>query len=199
VIHHGYLIGGAPLTGKTFWAEAMVARHGAVRVCTDDVCAELKRATTREAHPELFFADGRDVVSFYATYDTPQRAVAAALLQAYALEAAIESELRHRLWRPRLPILEGCAMTPGLMRRLQSAFRHHLALQPLVFYDDDADRIRDRIRVRGLWRRAGEYDAGVMEQEVAYVVAYNDWFREEARKHGCLLLHVETLGTLRFR
>jgi len=199
MIPRGYLVGGAPLAGKTFWAESMLARRdGTVRVCTDDIAAERLRTVAHAEHPELFYAHGHDAESFYAEYDTPQKAVAGAVQQASALEDVIHAELQRRVSRGQLLIVEGVAMTPRLARRLQAEFRHHLPLQPLVFYDDDADRIRERIRARGLWRPAGDYTGRVLEHEVAYVLAFNDWFRAEAARYGCLLLHAETIGGIRF-
>jgi len=198
MLQRGYLIGGAPLAGKTYWAQAMVAGHeGAVSVGTDRVCAAALRRARPDVQPNLFYAHGHDVESFYRMYDTPEKAVAAAVLQASELEEAVRLAFQRRTRRHRLMILEGVALTPSLSKRLEREFEH-VALQSFVFYDDDASRILERIRTRGLWRTAGAYPGHVADKELAYVLAFNDWFRREAQAHGCLLVHIDTLPSIRF-
>ena len=199
MIDRGYLVGGAPMAGKTHWAESQVAgRADAVSVCTDRLAVHMMRKAQPEDYPNLFYTHGHDAESFYATYDTPEKAVEAAILHGMDLEDAIRRELANRASSCRLLILEGVAMTPGFARRLQAEFRD-LPLLTLVFYDDNPRRIAERIRARGLWDHAGSYPEHIAAKEVAYVLAYNAWFRSEATRHGCLLAHTDTLDSIRVR
>src|SRR5436309_10655357 len=108
-----YLIGGAPLTGKTKWADVLAAAHaGAVKISTDALCSELMRTTRPRDRPNLFYDQQHDVESFYAEYDTPEKAVHAGVLQGKDIEPSIRDAVARHVRACKVLIRGGGALRP---------------------------------------------------------------------------------------
>ena len=185
-----YLIGGAPLTGKSKWAEAIAAAHpGAMTISTDNICSEMLRTTRPEDYPNLFYDRGHDAESFYAKYDTSDKAVRAGVLQGRDIENAIRDLIARHASSSNVLIIEGVAVSPEFARSLEGEFAD-VPFETIILYDDYADRISWRIFTRGLWDSAETYPDHIKEKELAYVLAYNEWYRQEAARFGYRVVKV---------
>jgi len=178
-----YLIGGAPRTGKTTLAERLASENGIKPLSTDSISAMMTKLVRREDYPNLFYKQGLTVEEFYEKYDTPAKAVAAGVKAASDTERGVALFIEHVLPAWKVIIIEGVFITPGFVKRLQE--KHpKTSIHSTFLFDDDRDRIRERIYTKGLWSHNKLYSDAVKPKEIEYVAAYNEWFRDESKRHG---------------
>lgn len=98
-------------------------------------------------------------------------------------ERGITALIEHTLPKWRVIVVEGDIITPGFVKRLQN--KHpNTSIRATFLFDDNSERIAERIYSKGLWRRDKPYSDEIKPKEVAYVKAYNEWFQREARQYG---------------
>jgi 2-phosphoglycerate kinase len=78
-------------------------------------------------------------------------------------------------------ILEGIAITPSFMREIEKNFSDR-EVELIILADIDEDRIKKRISSRGLWGPLDTYPNSLIPKEVEWVMLYNHWFIDQARK-----------------
>ncbi len=189
-----YLVGGAPLSGKTTLATILAARHQAVQLSTDNIREWMWDLTRPEDYPRLFsrLHDGRelDVEEYYKVH-TPKAVLRNQIQQGKDVDKGIRAVIGSKLPWERL-VIEGIAITPESVLSLRQDFPK-LHIEATFLFDDNAQRITQRIHERGLWGPAGTYPDYIKDQEVEWVVAYNDFYKTEAKKHNFSLLHIDDL------
>ena len=186
-----YLIGGAPLSGKTTLSNLWAAKHQATQLSTDSIREWMKRLTRLEDYPRLFYDYQLDVEDFYRQYDTAQKVMQGEIDQGNDVEKGIEALLKCELTIERL-IIEGIAITPEFAVRIQQDLPN-IQFEATFLFDDDVERIKKRIYERGLWGPRDSYPDYIKDKEVDWVVLYNDFYRNEAHKHKFPLLHINSL------
>lgn len=186
-----YLIGGAPLSGKTTLSNLWAAKHQATQISTDSIREWMWRLTRAEDYPRLFARRGMEVEEFFRTYNDPKDVMQGQVEQGKDVEKGIEAFLGCDLTIERL-VIEGIAVTPEFALRLQKD-RPDIQFEATFLFDDNVERISKRIHERGLWGPKDTYPDYIKDKEVDWVVAYNKFYEAEAKKHNCTLLHIDSL------
>jgi 2-phosphoglycerate kinase len=189
-----YLIGGAPLSGKTTLSNLWAAKHQATQLSTDSIREWMKRITQPEDYPRLFYGHELTVEEFYSTYDTSEKVMNQEISQGKDVEKGIESFLMCDLAIERL-IIEGIAITPAFAAELQ-AKRPDMQFETIFLFDDNKERITRRIYDRGLWGPKETYPDYIKEKEVEWVILYNEFYKTEASKHRFPLIHIDNTDSL---
>ena len=183
-----FLIGGAPLTGKSTYANLLASKHQAVQFSTDNVRDWMKKVTKVQDYPRLFYGEGLDVESFYRAYDTPQKVLAGEIDQGEDVEKGVIALLECYLPWEQL-VIEGIGITPEFAVTLQEQFPK-IEFENTFLFDNDLPRIRERVWQRGLWDLADTYPDYIKEKEVEWVVLYNEFYKEEAKKYNLFLTDI---------
>jgi len=178
-----YLIGGAPRTGKTTLAKKVAEENNIKSLSTDSLLVMMTKIVRREDYPDLFYTQGLSVEEFYAKYDTTEKVVEASVKAGYEAEKGVAALIEHTLPAWKVIVVEGAVITPGFVKRLQEKYPK-LSIRSTFLFDNDHERIKERIYTKGLWARDKPYSDSVKPNEVEYVVAYNEWFRSEAERYG---------------
>ena len=178
-----YLIGGAPRTGKTTLAERLARESNMKSLSTDSISVMMTKIVRREDYPNIFYTQGVTVEEFYEKYDTPTKAVEAGLKAGYDTEKGTTALIESLLPTWKAIVIEGVFVTPSFVRQLQKKYPK-TAIHPTFLFDNNKQRIRERIYAKGLWSHSRPYSDAVKPKEVEYVVAYNEWFRDEAVRQG---------------
>jgi 2-phosphoglycerate kinase len=175
---HYYLIGGAPLTGKSTITQKL---EGYVTVPTDDVRTFLQNILKVEENPELFYDHGLDAVAFYDKYKDAKTVFAHELRQAEATQRGVDALMKSNFPWDKIAI-EGIAITPAYVDKIRTTGEYDM--EWMFLYDDDVNRIRQRIYDRGLYDDADKYPDEIKEIEVEWVVMYNEFYKSECVKYG---------------
>jgi 2-phosphoglycerate kinase len=186
-----YLIGGAPLSGKTTLSNVWAAKHQATQISTDSIREWMKRLTKPEDYPRLFAGAELSVEDFYREYNTAQKVLDQQVEEGKDVEKGIEAFLKCDLTIERL-IIEGIAITPESALRLQKGLPH-INFETIFLFDDNTERISSRIHQRGLWGPKDTYPDYIKDKEVEWVVLYNDFYKTEAHKNHFSLIHIDNL------
>lgn len=178
-----YLIGGAPRTGKTTLAKKLASENGIKSLSTDSILVMMMKIVRREDYPNLFYTEGLTVEEFYEKYNTPVSAVEAGVKAGKDAERGIIALIEHTLPSWRVIVIEGDVITPSFAKGLQEKYPK-TSIRATFLYDNDSERIKERIYTKGLWTRDKPYSDAVKPMEVEYVKAYNEWFRHEVERYG---------------
>ncbi|HET9412123.1 MAG TPA: hypothetical protein VFO38_04720 [Candidatus Saccharimonadales bacterium] len=183
-----YLIGGAARTGKTTMANELAVEHGIKPFCTDSLHVMLTKLVRRQDNPDLFYTHDLSVEQFYEKNNTPQKALEATVKAALASEYGFTVFIERILPSWQVMVIEGTLITPGFVSRLRQKYPD-TTFEATFLYDDNLDRIRDRIYTHGLYYRT-PYSDNIKPKEVAYVQACNDWYKKEAKRYKMELIHI---------
>lgn len=188
-----YLVGGAPTSGKTTYANILAAQHQAVHMSTDNIRSWMKRVTKREDYPNLFHTVGITAEEFYQKHDTADKVVKQEISEGIEVEKGIVALLQSKFPWESL-VIEGVAITPNFATRLIKDFPH-IKFEVMFLYDDNAQRIEQRISSRGLWGPVESYPKHLQSLEVKWVIVYNQYFKDEAQKHDFNILRVDQISS----
>lgn len=178
-----YLIGGAPRTGKTTLAEKVALEHGTKSLSTDSILVMMMKMVRQEDYPDLFRTHGHTVESFYQKYDTAKKVAEAEVKAGLDAEKGIVAVLELLLPAWKTVVLEGDMITPGFVVRLKEKFPK-TSIQATFLYDDNYERIKERIYTKGLWSRSKPYTDTIKPKEIEFVQAFNEWYLHEAKRYG---------------
>ncbi len=178
-----FLIGGAPLTGKTTLAAKLATREHAVVMSTDNIRDWMRGVGAPDETGHLYTGQQQTAAEYYAVFDTPAKMLAEEIAQAQDTQKGVLVLLEVALPWDRL-VLEGIAVTPALIPVLLKRFSH-LKLHVTFLYDDNHERIKERVYTRGLWSSPGHtYPDSLKPDEVEWVIGYNEWYKVQAEKYG---------------
>lgn len=186
-----HLIGGAPRTGKTTLANEIATKHGIKPLSTDSILVMMMKMVQEEDYPDLFYLKGMTVEDFYEKYSTPQQAVEAGVKSGVDAERGLIALLEYTLPAWKIVVLEGDVVTPSFAKRMQQKFPT-TTFYTTFLYDDNEQRIRERIFREGLWSRTVPYSDDVKPKEVAYAIEYNKWFLNDAKLCGIGVTNVNS-------
>jgi 2-phosphoglycerate kinase len=85
-------------------------------------------------------------------------------------------------------IVEGVAILPKLV---YENYKNDLSVRAVFIIDNDEQRIRETIFKRGLWNDADKYPDSVKEKEVEWVMAFNNYLKEEIKKYPFPVIEIE--------
>jgi 2-phosphoglycerate kinase len=182
------LIGGSPTAGKSYTARKIAEKLKLPWISTDTIREQMREIVRKEDYPRLFFHSGADsnMALKYLSKNTAKEIVKNQNQESVdvwkATKAIIETDY---VWGSF--IIEGVAILPKLIKEFVSKNKKVVAL---FLIDEDIERIRKTIFTRGLWDDAKKYPDKVKEKEVEWVIAFNNYIKKEAKKHGYPVINV---------
>ena len=186
-----FLVGGAPLAGKTTYAQLLAAQHQAVNLSTDNIRSLMQELVDPKVSQDLFYASDMSAEDFYRKYDTAQKVVDGEVAEGRVVEKGVEALLKSSFPWERV-VIEGIAISPDFIKRLPAIFPD-VEFESVILFDDNKDRIEERIRGRGLWGPKDSYPDYIKPLEVEWVILYNEHFKKQASEHGIKLTHLDEL------
>lgn len=185
------LIGGAPLAGKTTLAEQFAKTFNGDNFSTDDIRNWIKKKIDPKKAPNLFYDEGLTVEEFYKKYPKPEDVLEGEILQSLEVQKGI-LEFINSESKAKVVVIEGIAITPRFVHDLEQREKEiESEIISMFIYENNKERIRERIYKRGLWDDADKYDDRYKEMEIEWVVLYNEYFRMEAEKYGYMIIPVD--------
>jgi 2-phosphoglycerate kinase len=180
-----YLIGGAPTVGKSTVAAGLAAHLGLPWISTDQIRDIMRTVADRRAHPKLFNPPGPtgvpyDAEGFYKSFSA-EEIVAIEIGQGEAAWTGIKAMIDRDYTWPQGFVVEGVNLLPHLIKR---DFTGAGEVRTVFVTESDPARIRDVIFTRGIWDDAARYPDTVKAQELAWILRYDAWLREQALAHG---------------
>ena len=183
------LIGGAPTVGKSFTARHLAKELKLPWISTDTI-REWMRAVikNKENYPYLFehaFENHPDPTTFLGV-KTVEEIIEHQNNESVEVWKGVKSLIAtDYVWQSF--IIEGIAVIPQLASELM---KENKKVKTVFLVDNDEARIRKIIYTRGLWDDARKYTDDVKEKEVAWVLAYNQWLKEETKKFNLPVVEV---------
>ena len=184
------LIGGAPTVGKSTAAAALAAHLGLPWISTDQIRDVMRTVADRRQHPNLFNPEGHHAESFYRTFSAEEIA-ALEIAQGEAAWIGIKALIARDYTWPQGFVVEGVNLLPHLVAR---DFGDDAGVQAVFLTDANPARMREVILTRGIWDEAGRYPDSVKEQEFAWIMRFDGWLQEEARRHRFPVVALEKDG-----
>lgn len=178
-----HFIGGAPLTGKSTLTRSMA---GYIPLSTDVIRDFLINILPADQHANLFYDQGLDAVGFYDKYKDAKTVFEHELKQAAATQKGIDAVIKTDFEWDKIA-LEGIAITPEYLAKLKDS---GLDFEYTFLYDEDVNRMKERIYSRGLYDDADKYPDYIKEIELQWVVMYNEYYKTECEKYKFKLNHV---------
>jgi 2-phosphoglycerate kinase len=175
-----YLIGGAPAVGKSTLAAALAAHFGLPWISTDQIRDIMRTVADRRSHPKLFNPEGHGAESLFAAF-TAAQLVEIEIGQGEAAWTGIQALIERDYTWPQGFVVEGVNLLPHLIRR---DFGGGSGVRAVFVTDAEPARIREVIFTRGIFDEAGRYPDAVKEKELAWVLQYDAWIKDQARAHG---------------
>lgn len=187
-----YLVGGAPLSGKTTLAKILAAQHQAVQISTDNIRDWMKRLSKPSDYPDLHYGAGLNAEQFYREFDTPQKVLQGEISQGKDVAIGIMAFLQCGLPWERI-VIEGIAITPEFARQIAKEMPN-ISFEARFLYDDNQQRIQERIDRRGLWGPSGTYPDYLKAKEYDWVRLYNQFYLDKSATYGYAITHVDELA-----
>lgn len=175
------LIGGAPVSGKSYFARSLSEELKLPWISTDDIREWMRKVADTSRYAELSrFTYEEGAAERYLSSHTPQQIVTDQNIESgdvwKGVEAFIEVDY---VWKKF--IVEGVAVLPEFVSKTNI---EGIELKPLFLIDEDEERIRKIVYKRGVWDDADKYSDTVKEVEVQWVLLFNKWLKEESDKYG---------------
>jgi len=186
-----YLIGGAPTVGKSTVAAALSAHLGIPWISTDQIRDIMRAIADRHAHPKLFNPEGHGAETLFDAF-TAEQLVEIEAGQGEAAWTGIRVLIEHDYTWPQGFVIEGVNLLPHLIAR---DFAGVAEVRTVFVTDAKPERMRDVIFTRGVWDEAGRYPEAVKERELAWVLRYDAWVREQALAQGFPVVALAKDGT----
>ncbi|MBI2674471.1 MAG: hypothetical protein HYX22_01915 [Candidatus Yanofskybacteria bacterium] len=175
------LIGGSPTAGKSYTARRIAEDLKLPWISTDTIREQMRELVKKEDYPDLFHhseATSEMAVEFL-THNTAEEIVEHQNKESLevwkGVKAFIETDY---VWGSF--VVEGVAVLPKLASELKGGND----IRAFFLVDEDIERVRNTIFTRGLWDEADKYPDSVKEKEIAWVLAFNSYIKEEAKKYN---------------
>lgn len=181
------LIGGSPTAGKSYTARKLSEELKLPWISTDTIREQMRWIVRKEEYPNLFqhgdagMPAGPDQAVEFLNHNTAEQIVEHQNKESEdvwkGVRGFIESDYS---WGDF--IVEGVAILPKFVATQE--WKINKEIKTVFLIDEDKDRVRHTIFTRGLWDEANTYTDDVKEKEVEWVFAFNDYIKEEAKKHN---------------
>ena len=180
-----YLLGGPPRVGKSKLSGEIRQKHAVSVVSTDTLGAVLERVLSPEAAPDLF-AFGKleempmaERVQFLV--EDPAEVIEYARRESHVVWNAVEAFARRENDEGRDALIEGVAVLPELMSRLEDVPHR------VVFVGNQGEHHKENIR-KSAEENEHDWMRGVSDQYLgafaAFVKRMSAYVEQEARKYG---------------
>ncbi len=181
--HRVYLLGGAPMVGKSTLARKWAARLEYGCLSTDDLGQAIGAVTTAQGHPAFHEMDDIDYREYYATRAVDELIADAERRHAALWPALAQVITAHAIWGDPI-VIEGWALSPVRVAELRLA---NVAALWLVTDDAVLDA---RVRAAVDFYRGASDEEAMIRHFVARSRWYNARIREEAASLGFPLIQV---------
>lgn len=182
------LIGGSPTVGKSYTARKLAESLKLPWISTDTIREQMREVVKKEDYPALFKhykATPKTGVEFLTT-KTSKEIVKFVNQESKdvwkGVKAIIEKDY---VWESF--IIEGIAILP---RAVYNLIKKNKKVKAVFLIDEDIERVRKTIFGRGLWADAKKYPDSVKENEVKWVIAFNEYIKKEAKKYNLNVIKV---------
>ncbi len=188
------LIGGSPTAGKSYIARKISESLKLPWISTDTIREQMRGIVKKKDFPHLFHHSGvgPHVAVKYLSKNSAKKIVKNQNNESFEVWKGVKSLIeRDTEWGSF--IVEGVAILPNLVKNLSIKSKE---IKTIFLVDEDVDRVRKKIFTRGLWDDAHKYPHDVKEKEVEWVIEFNKYISEEAKKYGFPLIRVEDYNKL---
>ncbi len=175
-----YLIGGAPTVGKSTVAAALATHLSLPWISTDQIRDIMRTVANRRDHPKLFNPEGYDAGGFHDAFST-EEIVAIEIGQSEAAWTGILGLIAGDYTWPQGFVVEGVNLLPHLIARDIAADAN---VRAVLVTESEPSRMREVVFSRGVWDAADLIPDAVKEKELAWIMAFDAWLREQALAHG---------------
>jgi 2-phosphoglycerate kinase len=183
------LIGGAPTVGKSYMARELSEKIKLPWISTDTIREQMRELVKKEDYPALFrHSDATaDMAAEFLTHNSIEEIInhqnEESLEVWKGVKAIIETDY---VWKSF--IVEGVAILPELVYK---NYKNNSSVRAVFIIDSDEQRIRETIFKRGLWDDADKYPDSVKEKEVEWVMAFNNYLKEEIKKYPFPIIEIK--------
>ncbi len=182
------LLGGAPLSGKTTLSKQIAIKDGAVEFSTDSMRDLMQNLVSKENYPGLHYSLGMSAEEFYEKYNTPESVVEGEVTESLQVQKGLVALLNTAITWEHL-VIEGIAITPEFIVEVREKYTDR-EVEAYILIERDAKRVLSRISKRGLWGPLDTYPESLHATEVDWVMAYNKWFEEQAKKYNIKTIEI---------
>ena len=175
-----YLIGGAPTVGKSTIAAALAAHLHLPWISTDQIRDVMRTVADRRQHPKLFNPEGYDAQGFHDAFSA-EEIVSIEIGQGEAAWTGIKALIDGDYTWPQGFVVEGVNLLPHLIARDTPPDAN---VRAVFVTEADPGRMREVVFTRGIWDDAARYPDAVKEKELAWIMRFDTWLREQALAHG---------------
>jgi len=182
------LIGGSPTVGKSYTARKLAEGFKLPWISTDTIREQMREVVRKEDYPALFghYKATPEMGVEFLTTKTSKEIVKFVNEESRdvwkGVKAIIEKDY---VWESF--IIEGVAILPKIVSKL---IKQNKEVKAVFLIDEDIERIRRTIFDRGLWDDAKKYPDSVKEKEVKWVIAFNQYIKEEAKKYNLPVIKI---------
>lgn len=188
------LIGGAPLTGKTSLAKKLSRELNCNWLACDSISVWMANLVRREDYIELFYdlkETGKEMSAeeFYRLHPNPADVYELEKRKQEHVQQGVESLIDAEFPWDRV-VVEGIAITPEFAKSIQEIFPNS-KFTFIFLYDDNGQRIKDRLYSRGLYDSPEKYEDWIKTLELEWVKLYNQYFKGECEKYSLQLTELD--------
>lgn len=188
-----FLIGGAPLSGKSTLASELSKRLDIPWVSTDDIRKWMQAVVRKEDYPDLFYDDSPNAVTFYKKY-TAQEVFRLENTQGLDVQKGIVAMIEN-FWQWDEFIIEGIAISPEFVRKFIDDHKD-LEVVPIFLVDKDKENVKNRINKRGLWDAADTYPDYIKPIELEWTILFNNYYEKATQENGFPIHNIAELHKL---
>jgi len=153
-----YLLGGPPRVGKSIIAGEIRRRFAVSVVSTDTLGAVLESVLSPEEAPDLFAFGGKSMAE--RTMADPAQLVEGLIRESRVVWTAVEAFARREHAEGRDALIEGVAVLPELVSRLEEVPHR------VVFLGNQGERVQENIKSAAA-RNAQDWMRGVSDPDIA--------------------------------
>lgn len=173
------LIGGAPLSGKSYLARQLSEKLKVPWISTDIIRQIMRVGARPEDYPGLYYFKKDEAEKYIGTHSA-EEFICDLNKQSEEIWQGVEKLVRkNHVWKSF--IIEGVAILPKFINEKLNDFKDKI--YPVFLIDKNRDRIKREIFKRGFWLHGEKYPDSVKEKEVEWVMAYNKWLKDELQKY----------------
>lgn len=183
------LIGGSPTAGKSYTARKISDELKLPWISTDTIREQMREIVRKEDYPNLFLHgdDSSDRAVEFLTHNTADQIVEHHNKENEDVWKGVAGLIEgDYVWGSF--IIEGVAILPRFV--VEQKWTSKKDIRALFLVDEDVERVRSTIFIRGLWNKAENYPDSVKEKEVEWVFAFNDYIKQEAKKYNLPVISI---------
>jgi len=176
------LIGGSPTAGKSYTARKIAESLKLPWISTDTIREQMRKIVRKKDFPKLFFhSEATPTMAVeYLSKNSARKIVKNQNDESIDVWKGISALLEtDYVWGSF--IIEGVAVLPHLVKKISVEKKE---IKVVFLVDENIERVRKTIFTRGLWDDADKYPDNIKEKEVAWVMAFNEYIIDEAKKYG---------------